>query len=246
MDGVLTKTAAVHSAAWKRMFDEYLRRRSTRIAGEAFHEFTHAHDYLRFVDGRPRYRGVEAFLASRGVALPFGTPDDPTGLETVCGLGNRKNELFNEILRSEGVEVYDSTLTLIAQLRDRGVRIGLATSSKNSALVLEKSGTRSLFSAVIDGLVSEKLGLHGKPAPDIFLAAANALSAAPDRTIVVEDAASGVRAAADGEFVFVIGVAREGNAKELRDHGADLVVGDLSEIHVDFISQQIRTKRRGR
>jgi beta-phosphoglucomutase family hydrolase len=242
MDGVITQTAAVHSTAWKRMFDEYLRGRAVRF-GELYREFTHAEDYLKYVDGRPRYRGVETFLYSRGIALPFGTPSDAPRLETICGLGNRKNELFNQILESEGVQVYPSTLELIDDLRRRGIRVGLATSSKNSGVILNKTNTASLFATVVDGLVSEKLGLKGKPEPDIFTTASANLGIAATRAIVIEDAVSGVQAGARGHFALVVGVARENNAHELRANGADLVVKDLSETNVDEINQRVRTKR---
>lgn len=244
MDGVVTDTAAVHSAAWKRMFDEYLRRREwTR--GEAFREFSHAVDYRSYVDGKPRYEGVAAFLASRGIHLPFGIVSDPTGAETICGLGNRKNELFNEIVEADGVQVYGSTLGLIHALRDAGLAVGLATSSRNASLVLTKSRTAPLFATVIDGLVSERLGLKGKPAPDIFLAACARLGANRQRAIVIEDAVSGVRAGASGEFGLVVGVARENNAAELRENGADVVVGDLGELSLRELDRKVRLKAAG-
>lgn len=244
MDGVITKTAAVHSQAWKRMFDEYLGSRAARF-GEPFREFTHGGDYLSFVDGRPRYEGVVAFLEARGIALAFGEPEDAPGRETVCGLGNRKNELFNEIVENEGVGLYESTVALIREMRARGVRIGLATSSKNAELVLRKSGTASLFSTVVDGVVSARLGLRGKPAPDIFAAACADLRAERSSAVVVEDALSGVRAASEGGFGLVIGVARENNVRELRENGADLVVGDLAEADVDGIGRLLLAKRAG-
>jgi beta-phosphoglucomutase family hydrolase len=244
MDGVLTATAAVHSDAWKRMFDEYLKRRAQSHA-EPFREFSHAHDYLRYVDGRPRYQGVKAFLESRGIHLPGGAATDPAGAETTCGLGNRKNELFNHIIRSEGVRVYASTIALIDALRAAGIKVGLATSSKNSGLILAKSRTDPLFATVVDGVVSERLGLKGKPAPDIFVTACENLGASPARAIVFEDAVSGVRAGADGGFALVIGVARENNARELREHGADLVVADLAELTLAEIDRKIRLKQAG-
>ncbi len=244
MDGVLTQTASVHSTAWKRMFDEYLRDRERRF-GEPFREFTHTEDYLTYVDGRPRYRGVENFLRSRGINVPFGTSEDAPRAETVCGLGNRKNELFNEILNTDGVQLYPSTVALIDELQRQGVRIGLATSSKNSALILEKTATVSLFETVVDGLVSEKLGLKGKPEPDIFTTAAANVGANPAQAIIFEDAVSGVQAGARGSFALVIGIAREHNAAELRANGADLVVTDLAETNVDEINQRVRSKRRG-
>lgn len=242
MDGVITKTADVHSRAWKRMFDEFLQRRAAREGG-AFHEFTHARDYLAYVDGRPRDRGVAAFLKSREIELPPGSPDDPPGTETLAGLGNRKNALFQDLIEREGVSPFASTLDLIREMRRRGIRIGLATSSRNAAPILEKTGAAPLFATVVDGLVSEKLGLKGKPAPDIFTAAAANLGVPGARAIVVEDAASGVQAGARGGFALVIGIARENNARELREQGADLVVTDLGETSVDDIDRLIRAKR---
>jgi beta-phosphoglucomutase family hydrolase len=244
MDGVITKTAAVHSSSWKRMFDEYLHLRSDRH-GEPFAEFTHAHDYRTYVDGRPRYQGVEAFLKSRGINLPVGSPEDMPGTETICGLGNRKNVLFNQILETEGVSLFDSTIALIEALLQRGIKVGLATSSKNSEVILKKTGTAHLFATVVDGIVSAKLGLKGKPEPDIFTTAAADLGVPSARAIVVEDAVSGVQAGAKGGFALVIGVARENNARELREHGADLVVTDLQETSIDEINRLVRAKRAG-
>lgn len=242
MDGVLTETAAVHSTAWKRMFDEYLRRRAQTHA-EPLKEFSHAHDYLRYVDGRPRYQGVKAFLESRGIHLPLGQPGDPANAETICGLGNRKNEIFNDIIHSDGARVYRSTVELIEALQDAGIKVGLATSSKNSGLILAKTRTDPLFATVVDGVTSERLGLKGKPQPDIFVTACENLRVHPTRAIVFEDAVSGVRAGAAGGFALVIGVARENNAQELREHGADLVVADLAELTVEEIDRKIRLKR---
>jgi len=244
MDGVVTRTAAVHSLAWKRMFDEYLRARGGAHGG-AFEEFTHERDYRGYVDGRPRYQGVDAFLRSRGIGLPFGTPGDPPGRETVCGLGNRKNVHFNRIIEDEGVGVYESTVALIHELRSRGLRVGLATSSRNSAVILGRSRTAPLFDTVIDGLVSEKLGLKGKPAPDIFTTAAHNLGVPCARAVVVEDAVTGVQAGARGGFGLVIGVARENNGEELRQNGADLVVSDLAETNLDEIARLVRARRAG-
>jgi beta-phosphoglucomutase family hydrolase len=242
MDGVITETATVHSLAWKRMFDEYLRRRE-RKHGEPFREFSHGDDYRAYVDGKPRYNGVAAFLASRGIELPPGSPEDPAGRETICGLGNRKNELFSEIVEIAGVKVYGSTLVLIHDLLNTGIKVGLATSSKNSALVLSRTQTEGLFATIVDGVVSERLGLKGKPEPDIFATATANLGVPSARTIVVEDAASGVQAGARGGFALVIGVARENNARELRANGADLVVRDLAETSLEQINRLVQAKR---
>jgi beta-phosphoglucomutase family hydrolase len=244
LDGVITRTAAVHSMAWKRMFDEFLQVRAGR-QHEPFKEFTHARDYLAYVDGRPRYDGVEAFLKSRGINLPLGTPEDLPGGETVCGLGNRKNALFNQIIEREGVGLFDSSIALIREMRQRGIKVGLATSSNNSAVILDKTGTAHFFATVVDGTAAAKLGLKGKPEPDIFATAAANLGVPSARAIVVEDAASGVQAGARGGFALIIGVARENNARELRDHGADVVVRDLAETSLEQIDLLVQAKRAG-
>jgi beta-phosphoglucomutase family hydrolase len=241
MDGVITKTAVVHSLAWKNMFDEYLHHRAKQY-GEPFREFTHAGDYLSFVDGRPRYKGVETFLKSRRIYIPFGKPDDEPGKETVCGLGNRKNELFNKVLEEDGVGVYDSTVKLIKELLAKGVKVGIATSSNNCVLILKKTGLTDLFATRVDGIVSSQLGLKGKPEPDIFITTSNNLGVKHQRAIVVEDAVSGVQAGSRGHFGLVIGVAREHNAHELKSNGADHVVEDLAELSVDDINMLIRSK----
>ncbi len=243
MDGVLTQTATVHAEAWKRMFDDFLRARAART-GEAFLEFTRE-DYLAFVDGRPRSSGVESFLRSRGVELPFGSTDDAPESETICGLGNRKNALFHRLIATDGVQLYETTRELIIELRARGVRLGLATSSKNSATILARTRTAPFFDTVVDGLVAEQLQLRGKPAPDIFTTAAANLGVPSHRAIVIEDAVSGVQAGAAGGFALVIGLAREENERALRENGADLVVRDLAETHVEEINRLIRARKAG-
>ena len=244
MDGVVTRTASVHSLAWKRMFDEFLRARAERL-DEPFVEFTHQRDYLGHVDGRLRYEGIAAFLRSRGIALPSGSPDDPADAETICGLGNRKNVHFNRLLERDGVALYASTIALIDEVHAHGIRIGLATSSRNAAVVLNRAGVADLFVATVDGLVAEQRGLRGKPEPDIFVAAARDLGVAPARAIVIEDAASGVQAGARGGFGLVIGIARENNSAGLRASGADLVVRDLAETSLEEISRLVRARRAG-
>jgi beta-phosphoglucomutase family hydrolase len=245
MDGVITKTAVVHSLAWKKMFDEYLHYREEKY-NEPFREFTHADDYLFFVDGRPRYKGVETFLKSRRINIPFGELEDEPIKETVCGLGNRKNEFFNKVLGEEGVSVYDSTIKLIKELLERGVKVGVATSSKNCVLMLKNAGINNLFETCVDGVVSAELGLKGKPEPDIFTTASDNLGVKHHRAVVIEDAVSGVQAGFKGNFGLVIGVARENNAQELRTNGADFVVEDLSEVTVDKINKLIQSKQAGR
>jgi beta-phosphoglucomutase family hydrolase len=242
MDGVITKTASVHSLAWKKMFDEYLRHRE-QTCGEPFREFTHAGDYLAYVDGRPRYQGVETFLKSRSIEIPFGNPADSPTKKTICGLGNRKNEFFNQVVEENGVGLYDTTLKLINELLANGVRVGLATSSKNGDFVLNKAGILHLFQTRVDGIVSAQRGLKGKPAPDIFTTACSNLGATPERAIVVEDAVSGVQAGAKGGFALVIGIARENNAHELKSNGADVVVTDLGETNIQKINQWVAAKQ---
>lgn len=242
MDGVVTQTASVHSTAWKRMFDEYFAVRARRL-GEPFVEFTHASDYLQHVDGRARYQGVANVLIARGIKLAFGSPSDAPSAETICGLGNRKNEIFNQLVESEGIAVYASTVRLLVALRGHGIRLALATSSRNSAMVLERTQTAEFFAAVVDGLEAERLGLKGKPEPDIFTTACARLGVPCDRAIVVEDAMSGVAAGAKGGFALTLGVARENNAAELLAQGADAVVTDLAEIDFDELNQLIQEKR---
>ncbi len=229
MDGVITKTALTHAAAWKKMFDDYLKRREVEH-GEKFIEFTHAGDYLPYVDGKPRYKGVASFLESRGINIPFGDPSDTTDMETVCGLGNMKNEAFNLVLEKEGVQVYPSTVTLLKQLKNAGIKLGVASSSKNCKPVLEAVNLLNIFDARVDGVVSAEMGLNGKPEPDIFTTACDIVGATYANSIVVEDAVSGVQAGAAGNFGLTIGIARENNRKELEEGGADIVVEDLEEI----------------
>ena len=239
LDGVITKTATTHSRAWKKMFDNYLQDRSSKN-NEDFIEFT-SDDYLTFVDGKPRYEGVKSFLDSRNISLPFGSPEDSTELTTVCGLGNRKNEAFNEVLINEGVEVYPSTVKILEQLKKDNIRIGVASSSKNAKSVLEAAGLMHFIETRVDGVVSAEIGLNGKPAPDIFLTAASNLGVDPNLTIVVEDAVSGVQAGKNGNFGLVLGLAREENNEALKAAGADIVVNDLEEITLDEINDWFKT-----
>lgn len=229
LDGVITKTAIAHTAAWKKMFDDYLLTRKKNY-NEPFREFSQA-DYLAFVDGKPRYNGVASFLESRQIDLPWGSPDDSTESETICGLGNRKNEAFNDVLKREGAEVYPSSQKLIFELKEAGIKLGVASSSKNCKAVLEAVNLLHLFGARVDGVVSAELGLNGKPEPDIFTKACELLEVTPENSVVVEDAVSGVQAGAKGNFGLTLGIAREGNAEELNKNGADYVVTDLEEVH---------------
>lgn len=242
LDGVVTKTALVHAAAWKQMFDEYLRTRESRD-GESFKEFTHEADYLPYVDGKPRYKGVQSFLESRGVHIPYGDPSDSPDTETVCGLGNKKNAAFRQVLESQGVEVYTSTVELIKEFRANGIRIGVASSSKNCQHVLQSAGIEDLFETRVDGIVSAEMGLKGKPEADIFVVAAKNLGATPDKAIVVEDAVSGVQAGCNGKFALVIGIARENNKEELKENGADVVINDFEGINVQTIEKWFKKEK---
>jgi beta-phosphoglucomutase family hydrolase len=229
LDGVITDTASVHAACWKQMFDEYLQKRATQ-RGEAFRPFDPATDYRLYVDGNPRFDGVRDFLTSRGFQLPEGSPDDPPEAETVGGLGNRKNDLVNKIIEDTGVEPYEGSVKLIRQLRHRGFKIAVVTSSQNCTVVLRAAKLDALFDIRVDGNTILAEHLAGKPAPDTFLMAAKLLGIEPSRAVVIEDALSGVEAGSAGGFGLVIGVARKGNADELRHHGAHLVVNDLGEL----------------
>ncbi|MEA3478334.1 MAG: beta-phosphoglucomutase family hydrolase, partial [Bacteroidota bacterium] len=240
LDGVITQTALVHSASWKNMFDDYLKDRENRFA-EAFKEFSHKDDYLKYVDGKPRYEGVESFLQSRGIEIPFGDPEDEPGKETICGIGNRKNEVFNQTLKSDGVRTYESTVSLIKLLKEKGIRIGVASSSKNCEQVLKAAGLDQYIETRVDGVVSAELHLNGKPEPDIFTTACDNLGIDYDRTVVVEDAESGVQAGAKGNFGLVLGLAREDNAHNLLVNGADIVVADIEEIGYEGIQEWFRT-----
>lgn len=243
LDGVVTKTALVHGVAWKEMFDEYLKSREKRF-GEPFKEFTHENDYLPYVDGKPRYKGVQSFLESRGVTIPFGDPSDSWESETICGLGNKKNVVFKKILERDGIEQYDSTIELIKQLKEAGIRIGVASSSKNCKMVLENTGLIKYFETRVDGIVSAELGLKGKPEPDIFTMAADNLGINYKDAVVVEDAVSGVQAGAKGNFGMVIGLARENNEKELASNGADVVYKDMEELGgIDGIEAFFQSKK---
>jgi alpha,alpha-trehalase len=236
LDGVITKTALLHAKAWKQMFDEYLHLRQKRYA-EPFREFTHEADYLPYVDGRPRYEGVKNFLQSRHIDIPFGVPSDAPDKETVCGLGNKKNLLFRQLLKKEGVEVYPSSIQFIKSLLSVNIRIGVASSSKNCQDILQSADIEDLFQTRVDGLVCEQLGLKGKPQPDIFVRAARNLGTTPGRSVVIEDAISGVEAGRNGGFGLVLGVARKSNQVELMDSGADIVVDDLSGINIEEIQK---------
>ncbi len=229
LDGVLTATAKVHARCWKKMFDEFLAPRAGP-GKEAFRPFDAGDDYKLYVDGKPRYDGVRSFLESRGIRIPEGTANDPPNRETVCGLGNRKNDLINEVLRVDGVDVYAGSVRLVRWLLEHKIRTAVVSSSRNCAAILDAAGIADLFELRIDGVVGADHHLAGKPAPDTYLEAARRLGVAPARSVVVEDAISGVQAGRAGNFGLVIGVDRTGDAESLRSNGADLVVSDLAEL----------------
>jgi len=231
MDGVVTETAHVHAAAWKKMFDTFLEERAEQ-SGKEFQPFAVDPDYNRYVDGKPRYDGVRDFLKSRGIELPEGSSDDDPDRETVRGLGNRKNRYFQQQLEEKGAKSYGSTVALIEHLKQAGIRTAIISASKNARKVLAAAGVADLFDARVDGLDAQEQGLSGKPAPDVFLAAAGQLGVEPERAVVVEDAQSGVEAGRRGNFGLVIAVNRGDQAAELARF-ADVVVDDLAEVEVE-------------
>ena len=238
MDGVITDTATVHAATWKQMFDEYLRKRAER-RGERFRPFDAVLDYRRYVDGKPRYDGVEGFLESRGISLPYGNRSDKPDQETVCGLGNRKNEYFLQRLKKQSVKVYESSIAFIKQLKSSDIRTAVISASRNAETVLEVAGVRDLFSVKVDGVDSLKRRLKGKPDPAIFLEAAKRLKVKPEKTAIVEDSLAGVEAGRRGKFKVVIGLDRADQGEELKKRGADFVVRDLSRVEI----RQTRPRR---
>jgi beta-phosphoglucomutase family hydrolase len=229
LDGVLTQTAKVHDAAWKQMFDQFLRERADQ-AGQPFRPFDPVRDYEEYVDGKPRADGTRSFLASRGITLPEGDPDDPPDAPTVNGLGNRKNVLLLEMIRTQGVEPYEGSVRYVRAVRDAGLRRAVVSSSANAHDVLVAAGIDDLFEARIDGIVARREQLRGKPAPDTFLAGAKALGLSAAEAVVFEDALAGVEAGRAGHFGYVVGVDRVGQAEALKAHGADIVVEDLAEL----------------
>jgi beta-phosphoglucomutase family hydrolase len=220
LDGVLTQTAKVHAAAWKQMFDDYLRDRAART-GQEFVPFDPVADYDQYVDGKPRYEGVRSFLAARGIDLPE---------DTIEELGDRKNQIVLAMIRERGVEAYEGSVRYVRAAREAGLRRAVVSSSTNCRDVLRAAGIDDLFEERIDGVVAERDHLKGKPAPDTFLAGARALGVTPTQAAVFEDALAGVEAGRAGDFGFVVGVDRVGQAEALRAHGADVVVQDLAEL----------------
>ena len=229
LDGVLTDTASVHAAAWKQMFDDYLRGRSQRD-GTPFKEFDVQADYVPYVDGRPRLDGTRGFLQSRGIDLPEGSPDDPPDAETLWGLSTRKNDLVQEKIRTVGVDVYPGSVRYLHAVKEAGLATACVSSSANAEQVLQVAGLADLIDHRVDGVVAKQRGLPGKPAPDTFLAAAADLGVAKEQAVVFEDALAGVESGRAGGFGYVVGVDRVGHADALREHGADVVVQDLEEL----------------
>ncbi len=223
LDGVITPTAELHRQAWAEMFNQYL------ASQDRQRPYTES-DYFSFVDGKPRYDGVRDFLDARGISLPEGKPDDSPETQSVCGLGNRKNQAFNEVLSREGVRAYPGSIALLKHLAGFGARMAVVSSSSNASAVIAAAGLSDYFPVVMDGLKARAESLPGKPAPDTFLAAAAALGVAPEEAVVFEDALSGVSAGAAGGFGLVVGVDRGVGANALLEAGADVVVSDLAEL----------------
>jgi beta-phosphoglucomutase family hydrolase len=238
LDGVLTPTAAVHAAAWKETFDDFLRRRAAR-SGEAFTPFDPVADYDEYVDGKPRADGTRSFLESRHIALPEGDPDDPPQRETIQGLSARKDEAFSRRVHREGVKPYEGSVRYLRAARDAGLRRAVVSSSKHCAEILAAAGIADLIEERVDGIVAQREGLRGKPAPDTYLYAARLLGVDAGAAAVFEDALAGVAAGRAGGFGYVVGVDRVGQADELYAHGADVVVKDLAEL-LDHPDPEIR------
>ncbi|MFO7890941.1 MAG: trehalose-phosphatase [bacterium] len=231
LDGVITRTASVHARAWKQVFDEYLEKR--RENGESIYQpFDIVEDYRGYVDGKPRYEGVRSFLNARGISLPEGTPDSQPGWNSICAIGNRKNEIFNEFLIKKGPEVFTDAVEKISKWKEDGFKIAVVSSSKNCKGILKSAKVEHLFDVRVDGIISENLGLTGKPAPDIFIQASDELSITPREAVLMEDAEAGVQAGRLGEFGLVVGVAREGQKEALLENGADLAIRSFDDIDI--------------
>ena len=224
MDGVITQTAKLHKSAWKEMFNAYLKNQPDD------YELMDGDDYIKYIDGKPRYMGVKSFLESRDINLPYGYSDDSPDTTTVCGLGNRKNDIYTHLLKKKGAEKYDDAIEKIKFWRDKGLKTAVVTSSKNGKLVLDTAGIADLFDVRVDGVTAVERNLKGKPDPDIFLEASNELNVQPESCALFEDAISGVQSGSNGNFALVVGVARSDNNKELSENGADVVIENFSEI----------------
>lgn len=237
LDGVITRTAEVHARAWKRMFDAYLQSRDEEYAPLDIDS-----DYFQYIDGKPRYDGVESFLESRDITIPYGAPADGPEKETICGLGNRKNDIFLELIHEEGVQVYGDTVAFIRELRDAGFGVAVISASKNCREILRAADLLHLFDARVDGVVAEKKNIEGKPAPDVFIYAAELLEQSPSECMVFEDAIAGVQAGSAGDFGIVAGVARNPeNRDTLLQHGADITIENFDEVML--IDERERVKR---
>jgi beta-phosphoglucomutase family hydrolase len=242
LDGVLTFTAEVHAAAWKELFDRYLQSRLS-VTPRVLKPFDVESDYKTYVDGRLRNEGVEQFLQSRGITLPYGTPSDSPERETICGLANRKDAIFLDKINWLGVKVDHNAVRFVSSLQASGVRIAVASSSRNTKLILQRAGLADRFDAVADGILSDRLHLSGKPAPDLFLKALELLGFRnPSRAFVVEDAIAGVEAGRAARFGLVIGVDRGGKGDSLRAHGADWIVQDFQKITVEQVMHYFRSR----
>jgi beta-phosphoglucomutase family hydrolase len=233
LDGVLTQTAKIHAISWKEMFDFFLLEYGKAV-GKHFSPFDIKKDYPAYVDGKPRNEGVKGFLSARGIELPFGTPEDQADQETICGLGNRKNVIFNRYLKEKKVDVFEASIALVKGLKKMKFKVAVVSSSKNCTAILENAGIHELFDVQVDGNTAEKLHLKGKPEPDMFLHTAKVLHVDPKRTVVFEDSLAGIKAAAQGRFGYVVGVNRADIGKELKRNGAHSVILDLSEVKVDI------------
>ena len=229
LDGVLTQTARVHARAWKQTFDAILHERARRAEKE-FRPFDEVGDYDEYVNGKPREDGVRSFLAARDISLPEGSENDPSDAETVHGLGNRKDALFLQLIRTHGVEAYEGSVRYVHAARDAQLKLAVVTSSRHCSEVLRAAGMQGIFDAQVDGNVARAKGLAGKPAPDTYLEAARMLETAPPDSAVYEDARAGVQAGRAGGLGVVIGVDRVGQAEALREHGAHIVVKDLADL----------------
>lgn len=237
MDGVVTDTAKVHYRAWKIMFDDFLNHYAHKRK-IPYVPFTQE-DYLYYVDGMPRYDGIKSFLSSRNIKIPFGDPTDSANKESVCGLGKRKNDEFLHLIERDGVDLFPSTIALIKNLHEYHIKTAIVSSSKNCKTILKKAGIEELFDTRVDGETLNKLGLLGKPQPDMFLEAAKRLSVEPKNSIVIEDAISGVQAGRAGNFRLVVGIDRKGTLHEtFKSNGADLVVLDLEDLSIDEIEKK--------
>lgn len=233
LDGVLTQTARTHREAWKEMFNLYINEKPSS------HLPMSDDDYIKYIDGKPRYEGVRSFLQSRNIDLPFGSDDDLPGTATICSLGNLKNEIFLKLVESKGVDIYPNAVKQVKNWRSKGLKCGIVSSSKNCRTILAKVGITDLFESHIDGITLQERGLRGKPEPDMFIEAARELKTAPEQCAIIEDAISGVQSGTRGDFGLVVGVDRTGSKKELIENGADIVVDNLNDL--DFSKAEIKS-----